>query len=279
MLISHNMRNKTPELASFHRALRMLNAVLEDAGKHSVSALARQHDIPVATAHRQVATLVSAGWLKPVGRGRHVPGVQLAQLVAAYDEKRVLANNAGPLLERLARRVKSVVQLGTFEHDMVTYRIKAGRAAGTLFTQVGTQLEAYCSAMGKVLLADLPPSALDAYLADAPFPALTANTITDPAQLRLTMSIVREQGFALDNEEAIQGLCCVAVPIRNHLGKVVAAISVSRPVPHSDAVTASDSPDPTVLALLRETSAALEKSVFGDGLDADAPPMTMAASS
>ena len=81
---------------------------------------------------------------------------------------------------------------------MVTYRIKTGQGAGNLFTRVGMQLEAYCSGIGKMLLAHLPEEQQRAYLAGGPFPALTAKTITQPEALAQELERIRAQGFALD---------------------------------------------------------------------------------
>lgn len=111
---------------------------------------------------------------------------------------------------------------------MVTYELKAGQSAGDLFTQVGMQLEAYCSGIGKVLLAHLPEPAQTAYLSTGPFPALTNQTITDPVLLKDELDIVLRRGFALDDEEVVAGLQCVAVPILKQNGAVIAAVSASR---------------------------------------------------
>jgi DNA-binding IclR family transcriptional regulator len=111
---------------------------------------------------------------------------------------------------------------------MVTYRLKTGRGAKNLFTRTGLQLEAYCSGIGKVLLAHLPAAERRAYLAAGPFVALTPNTITDPAVLASTLDEVRAQGFASDDGEIVEDLVCLAVPIRAPDGRVPAAISVSR---------------------------------------------------
>jgi len=206
----------------------MLETVIADGGRNGLSALARQVGMPIATAHRQVTTLVAEGYLKPSGGGRHVAGSRLLGLLHRLDEKQVIANIASPVLHRLAGQVRSVVQLGTFENDMVTYRIKTGRGASDLFTRVGLQLEAYCSGMGKVLLAHLPEVEREAYLSGRPFVALTDRTIVDPNHLRQELAVVAEQGFAIDDEEIASGLRCMAVPLHNSEGGVVAAISVSQ---------------------------------------------------
>lgn len=235
----------------------MLEAVIEDGGASSVSALARKHDVPVATAHRQVATLVSEGFLAPTGGGRHIAGIRLRAILARVDDKQLVTNVAAPLLHRLAARTGAVVQLGTFENDMVTYRIKTGEGANSLFTKVDMQLEAYCSGIGKVLLAHLPQAQRDAYLAGGPFVALTETTITDPADLAHELEQVAKAGYAEDRGEIDPAISCVAVPIRRPDGSVPAAISVSRLRGKGGMKTDA------VLAALHTTAAEIEKSCFG----------------
>lgn len=217
----------------------MLEAVIADGGQSSISAIARSIGMPVATAHRQVATLMAEGYLASGGRG-HVAGPRLLGLLHRIDEKQVLAAIAAPVLDRLSRRLGCVVQLGTFENDMVTYRVKAGKGAGDLFTKVGMQLEAYCSGMGKVLLAHLPESQRQAYLAGGPFVALTPTTITDPAVLATELARVLEQEYAVDDGEVDEGLYCVAVPVHAPDGSVPAAISVSQAGSRSSIRSAAD---------------------------------------
>lgn len=251
------MSGGTPRISSLKRTLAMLEAVIADDGCTSVAGLARQIGMPMATAHRQVTTLVAEDYLTASGGGRHVAGARLLGLLHRLDEKQIIANVAAPLLHGLAARVRSVVQLGTFENDMVTYRIKSGRGANALFTRVGMQLEAYCSGMGKVLLAHLPEAEREVYLAGGPFVALTERTIVDPARLREELEAVRVQGFAIDDEEIAHGLRCLAVPLRRSDGKVLAAISVSQAV--SSRHRLDDTP---LLALLTETALAIENEAF-----------------
>ncbi len=110
---------------------------------------------------------------------------------------------------------------------MVTYLLKAGRAAQTVFTREGTQLEAYCTGIGKVLLAALPVAAREEYLKSGPFIPLTANTLTDLHELRSELIDVGERGYAEDNAEMDSDLRCLAVPVRLGEGEVIAAVSIS----------------------------------------------------
>jgi IclR family transcriptional regulator, acetate operon repressor len=247
----------TPQISSLKRTLAMLEAVIADDGHSNLAELARKVGMPMATAHRQVTTLVAEGYLMAAGGGRHVAGARLLGLLHRLDEKQIIANFAAPLLHELAARVRSVVQLGTFENDMVTYRIKTGRGANALFTRIGMQLEAYCSGIGKVLLANLPVAEREAYLASGPFVALTERTIVEPARLREELDAVRLQGFAIDDEEVAPGLRCMAVPLRRGDGRVLAAISVSQ------ALSARGRLDDVPLrALLTETAQAIEHQAF-----------------
>ena len=251
------MSGGTPRISSVKRSLVMLETVIADGGRSGVAQLARQAGMPMATAHRQVTTLVAEGYLRPSGGGRHVAGPRLLGLLHRLDERQIIANVAAPVLHELAARVRSVVQLGTFENDMVTYRIKTGRGATALFTRVGMQLEAYCSGMGKVLLAHLPEAEREVYLAGGPFVPLTARTIVDPARLRLELDAVKLQGYAIDDEEIAPGLRCMAVPLRSGDGKVQAAISVSQAVSSRHRVD-----DARLLALLIEAAQTIERQAF-----------------
>jgi IclR family transcriptional regulator, acetate operon repressor len=215
-------------LAAPERNLMLLDAVIADGGRSSVAALARATQVSVASAHRHIAALVSAGYLVQAGYGRHLPGPRLRALAGMVGDRQIMTNAAAPILDRLASRTACVVQLGVFENDMVTYLVKAGQSAGDLFTKVGMQLEAYCSGIGKILLAHLPAQAQGEYLANGPFIALTDRTITDPALLKTALEQAATQGFAVDDEEVVTGLQCVAVPVRGVRGEVVAAISASR---------------------------------------------------
>lgn len=209
----------------------MLEAVIADGGTSSISALARASGMPVATAHRQVATLVAEGYLAQTADGRHVAGPRLLGLLHRLDEKQIITNVAASILNGLAVDLGLVAQLGTFENEMVTYRIKTGSGAGNLFTRVGMQLEAYCSGIGKVLLAHLPEHERLAYVATGPFVPLTSQTIVEPDRLDAELKLVRKRGFALDDGEISDGLRCLATPVVKPDGTVPAAISVSQAGP------------------------------------------------
>ncbi len=240
---------------SVERAVRLLGAIIADAGESSLATIAATLCLPPATAYRLAATLVGEGMLLPVGRGRHLPGPALVQLSAKLSQRPALAALGRPVVRDLARASGCTAHLGVLEHDMVTYLVKAERAAAHVFTQEGKQLEAYCSGIGKILLAYLPASQLADYLAGGPFIALTDKTITDPQALAREIAGVRGNRFARDDEEIAPGLHCLAVGVFDPQGRAIAALSISRPKPHPDEALA--------LEVLNNAARRLERAMFG----------------
>lgn len=226
--MSHLVRRNPTIIKALANSLDLLEAVLTAREGQSISAIAEQHDLPRATAYRQISSLIGTGYLIRLRSGLLAAGPRLLSLAQLVDNKQLIVAAAAPVLYRLAAKLGSIVQLGTLENDMVTYRVKTGAGAGDLFTKVGLQLEAYCTAIGKVLLAHLPKADREVYLANGPFPALTEHTITSPDHLRRELDEALRRGFATDLEEMCPGLVCLAVPIRGPDRQVLAAVSVSR---------------------------------------------------
>jgi IclR family transcriptional regulator, acetate operon repressor len=216
------------------RALNLLTAIVADQGRSSIAELGRGIALPAATTYRLVSAFVRDDFLIAVGRGRHVAGPKLASLASMTSLNPALIALGRPVIERLASNTGCVSHLGILDKDMVTYLLKAGPNSQAIFTEEGTQLEAYCSGIGKILLASLPPDELAAYLEGGPFIPLTPHTITDPKMLANQLALIRAQGFARDMEEVANGLFCLAVAIRNPAGTAIAALSVSRSQRHDD---------------------------------------------
>jgi DNA-binding IclR family transcriptional regulator len=182
--------------------------------------------LPLSTAHRHVAALVNGGMVQRTARGRYCPGPSLLALAGRIDLHASLAALARPVLRDLAAALHCSAHLGVLENQMVSYLAKAGNDP-QIFSREGLQLEAYCSAVGKILLAALPPATLDAYLAEGGFVALTPHTKVLPDLIAQELAETRERGFALDRQEIAEGLNCVALPIVGPNGHICAAISVS----------------------------------------------------
>lgn len=217
----------TPSLLSLEKAVSLLRRVVENGEERSISALAAEIGVPRSTAFRLIATFERTGLITRLCRGFYLPGPTLLHLVKPGSLNRVLAGVGRPIIQKLAAKTRCTAHLGVFEGGMVTYLLKSGRAKANIFTREGTQLEAYCTGIGKALLASLPEPEQQEYLASGPFIRLTPNTLTNARALKSALVEVKAQGYSTDNAEMDADLRCVAVPVRDGEGTVVAAVSIS----------------------------------------------------
>ena len=213
------------------KSLDLLELIVRDGGAAPLRTHAEALGLAVSTAYRLAATLRRRGLLAPARRGHYVAGLRLVELARCADRNVILAAAARPVLRQLARATGATAHLGVFDADMLTYLVKEHVAGVDLFTREGGQLEAYCSAVGKTLLAFMSRAEQDAYLATAPFLPLTGRTVVDPGLIRRSLEQIRVQGFALDDGEISDDLSCVALPLRDPAGSVSAAVSLSRTGP------------------------------------------------
>jgi IclR family acetate operon transcriptional repressor len=238
---------KSPDAPEANRILGLLVRILRDRGQIPLLRQAESLDLPLSTAYRLASHLSQAGLIRRISRGRFAQGLELAKLTGGIEPVPLLVQIARPHLKRLARRLRLTVHLGVMEEEMVTYLVKEHGGGAELFTRAGTQLDAYCSAIGKVMLAALPAAELDQYLSAGPLVALTSNTVTRPDELKNALAAIRSDGYAIDAEEVFENLRCVAVPIHDRGGHVIASVSVSRLVSAGPAVD-----EEPILAALRE---------------------------
>ncbi len=215
----------TPSSNTLDKGLRLLEVVIANPGA-PIHQLARLAGIAPSTAHRILGTLKRRGFVAQAARGDYLSGPALVRLGRVADMAGILDRVSRPLLQVLARRTGLTAHLGVFEGDMVTYLVKA-QGQADVFTREGNQLEAYCTGIGKVLLAGLAEEEREAYLAAGPFIPLTGNTIVDPDELRETLRVVSLKGHAEDNGEMNPNLQCLAAPVRADGGRLCAAISIS----------------------------------------------------
>lgn len=239
------------------QVLELLERIILSEGRRRLSDIAPELDIPMSTAYRLVASLEERGLVMGLGGGRYTGGFVLAKWAALFRPTETLIAIARPFLKRLARTTKATAHLGVLQADMVTYLIKEAPTQNAIFTQETMQLEAYCSGVGKVLLAALPKADREAYLAGGSFVPLTSRTIVDPGELRRHLAQVAAQDFAQDIYEVADNLCCLAVPLRDKDARSFAALSIA---------SYSATPDELqrYLPLLRETSEALTERLGKD---------------
>ncbi|MCE0765769.1 IclR family transcriptional regulator [Pseudonocardia kujensis] len=187
--------------------------------------------IPRSTAHSVMASLVETGLLQCRARGRYRIGWRVVELSEALRGTIDVRSCAAPHLDRLVETHGETCHLAVLERGRILYvdKLLGTHNISVRGANVGARLEAHSTAVGKVLLAQLEHAELSRMIDGAPLRRHTATTVTDPTALRATLRQVRGTGYAVDLGETIPEVHCVAAPVRDEMGSVVAAVSVSVP--------------------------------------------------
>ena len=215
--------------SSIARAVRIIAALTPNDTSLHVSEIARRTGLPVATTSRLVAELTAHGLLQR-GPDREVQvGVRLWELAARASPTRSLREAALPYMEDVHAVVGHHVQLGLLDGDDVLFveRLTARRAVVN-YTSIAGRLPPHISSSGHVLLAFSPPELQDRVLA-RPLRRYTEHTITSPEILRAALTETSHRGYAIVAGHAHEDATGVAVPVRDKLTRVVAALSVIVP--------------------------------------------------
>lgn len=183
------------------------------------------------TAFRVLSVLEHANYLERAREsGGYRLGFMLHRLGSLVEGTAVIQRRARPFLEELKQQCDETVHLVVLNKGEALYLDKIeGRKAIRVVSRVGMTLPAHCSGVGKALLAHLPEEEVDEIIRSKGLARFTPNTITDREALAAELRLVRRNGYAVDNEEIELGLKCVAAPIRDSSGRVVAAVSISGP--------------------------------------------------
>ncbi len=214
-------------MTSLARGLLVIRAFTQSRPKLLIADVAKTTGLPRAVARRCFYTLMQLGYVGSDGRSFFLRP-KILTLGYAYLSSVPLASTLQPYLERVSQAVRESCSAGVLEEDEVVYIARAAtQRIMAADLRVGSRLPAYCSSLGRVLLAHLPAAELEAYLARVEFHPLTERTITSPEGLRRALEQVRQKGYALVDQELEIGLRSIATPVRNLAGEVVAAINVS----------------------------------------------------
>lgn len=215
---------------ALERGLALLEA-LGRAPKSSLAELAQGANLAPSTAFRLLDTLQKRGFAAQCQQtGQYQLGLRAFEVGSAFLPRLQLNDVALPVMRELMQAFGETVNLAVADQADAVYVAQVeGEQMLRMFTRLGARTPAYCSGVGKVLLAWLPTDTVRAVLGDGPWPASTKRTLTTFKALERELKQVRRQGYAVDNEEREVGVRCVAVPIADTRGAVVAALSVSAP--------------------------------------------------
>lgn len=215
---------------TLERGLLLLLA-LRDLRRAPLSVLARQVGLSSSTAYRLLETLRQQGFVDwEAQTGVYSVGLRAYQVGLAFTERDNLIGAAHPEMEALVADFNETVNLAVlYDTEAVYVHQVEGKQLVRMFTHLGAGAPLHCSGVGKALLAWRPEGDTRQKLGDGPYPAYTPHSITTLTALLSELARVREQGYSLDNEERELGVRCVAVPVRDGSGQVMASLSVSAP--------------------------------------------------
>ena len=214
-------------MTSLARGLMVIRAFTHREPNLSIADVARITGLPRAVARRCLYTLMQLGYVSSDGRAYFLRPKILA-LGYAYLSSTSLGTALQPYLEKVSETTHESCSVGVLDEDEIVYVARAAtKRIMSVALNVGSRLPAYCSAIGRVLLANLPEAELAVYLDRVELAPLTTHTITSAQALRDVLETTRAKGFAVVDQELEIGLRSIAVPIRNANGRVVASMNVS----------------------------------------------------
>lgn len=241
-------RDSDTYVQSLARGLSVICAFGPGRASMTLSEVADAAGITRAGARRILLTLQTLGYVALDGR-RFRLSPRILDLGYSYLSSLDFWSFAEPIMESLVERVHESSSASVLDGDDIVYVLRVPtRRIMSINLGIGSRLPAYAASMGRVLLASLPPAELEAYLAKTARRPYTKHTICDAAALRETLARVREQGWALVDQELEEGLRSIAVPLRNRSGRVVAALNISA---HATRVSVKQMIDDLLPELLR----------------------------
>jgi IclR family acetate operon transcriptional repressor len=214
-------------IASVDRALDLLLILSKSPREMGVTELSKLLNVQKSTVHSLLFTLAQRGFVRQTEGSRYTLGLKLIQLGNVCSEHLDIRTIAKPSMAELAEQSQGVVLLAMLSKEelMIVEKIEPKRAF-ILIPKFDFSITLHSTAVGKVLLANAPDSVIDAVLTRG-LEKYTQYTLTDREVVLNELESVRSQGYAIGCNETIEGITCIAAPINNASGQVVAALSIS----------------------------------------------------
>ena len=225
------LNSGTAPVGVISKVLRILEALQGSSAGLGLKAICDRTGIHKSTAHRFLKHLEGERYLIRTEAGAYLIGPRLSQLSARGNQEATLQAVARPILWELWKSTQETVNLAVLDQGTVLYvDVIESPHEFRLSSRVGTRRSVHVTALGKALAAFLPAEHRENVLASIKFQAATPRTIGNLVQFRQELEKICRQGYAVDDEEAVQGARCVSAPILNSKAEPIAAVSVSGPV-------------------------------------------------
>ena len=224
-----------------HKMLDILEVIKTTESGFKLADLSRAVEMPKATVYRILTTLEGRGYLDRSTDGSYRMAKKLFDMQRTEPLEQVLNRVAQPFMERLATSTKETVNLGILDAgEVVVINTVESPQAVRMSSKIGNRRLPHSTALGKVLLSGLPDKEVVRLIRIKGLPRLTDQTLTTRAAVLAEVEKVRQQGWALDNQENELDGRCIGAPIKGPDGRILAALSVSGPVFRMDTARAHE---------------------------------------
>ena len=195
---------------------------------HTLAQISRDLRLPKSSLLRLLATLEGRGYVERDERGMYEIGTKILEFESAYRPWPRLRGAASPIMSELSQTARETCHLAVLGQGAAIYMDKVdGPKPFSIATKIGGKAALHASAVGKVLLAGMTEAELEKQIEEHGLPKLTEMTITSSQEFKVHLAKIRDQGYAVDDEEEEPGMRCVGAPIRDHRGRVIAALSLA----------------------------------------------------
>ena len=211
------------------KGLHILNMIAEREEGLTLSEVSRLSEVPKPTAHRLINVLLEYGMVRSGPEGKYLAGPQCLVLGNLFLNGLELRQEAQDLMRKLARDTLETCHLGIKEGTQIVYieKVESPHAV-RMYSRVGATNPVHSTALGRAILAYCGEDDVEAVISSG-LERRTPNTITEPEHFRANLAEVKRRGFAVDDIENEEGIRCVAAPVFDHKGGVIAGISISGP--------------------------------------------------
>lgn len=222
-------------IRSVKLAFSLIEILARDKVEYSIAELMKESQLPKGAVYRLLGTLRSLGYVAHNLENRKYYLTYKFSKIGITMNERLHIQEMIPHMKKLARKYKEMVNLAILDQRQVVYlhSIECPHDLKLDF-KVGTYQPAYCTALGRVLLAYQDEAILGNFLKKGKLKSYTPKTVSDPVQLVQIFREIREQGYSFVSEEYRPGVCCVAVPIFDEKGHIAASLSFSFPTARMD---------------------------------------------
>jgi len=216
---------------SVQRAVLLLEALADKEEELGIAELSIKTSLNQSTIHRLLRTLYNLNWIdQNPNNHKYKLSLKLFELGSSVINNIDIVKKSIPYMKTLSKKYNEAINLAILDKDEIVYIHKIESSTTLkLDLKLGSRHPAYCTGLGKVLLTYLGENELNSYLERVKLKRYTSNTITYQEKLKQELISIRQRGYSFDNEEYVEGVCCLAAPVRDYRNKVCAALSIAIP--------------------------------------------------